>query len=144
MVYDLNRKRIFEYSPYFDIKEESGRLRFPSSELNNIERLRKLIDKSVRDRMIADVPVGAFLSGGLDSSTIVHYASKYTDKLNTFSIQFDYEDYDESKWANIISDKYKTNHHVIKFNANDVKKVLEELPNYFDDLLLIILLFQLI
>ena len=67
--------------------------------------------KSVEERMIADVPVGFFLSGGIDSSLITAMASENHPGIQTFSIGFDDKNYDELKYARIIADKFKTEHY---------------------------------
>src|SRR5699024_3632765 len=74
-------------------------------------RLKTLLDESVRKRLVADVPVGAFLSGGIDSSVITALASKHTPHLNTFSIGFaDEPFFDETKYAQEVAKKFNTEH----------------------------------
>ncbi len=69
------------------------------------------LDESVRLRMISDVPIGAFLSGGIDSSAIVALMAKHSKSpIKTFSIGFEEEKYNELKYAKIIAEKFKTNH----------------------------------
>lgn len=70
----------------------------------------KLLKESVRLRLIADVPVGAFLSGGLDSSAIVALMSELTPKVKTFSIGFPDEGFDERENARFIANHFKTEH----------------------------------
>ncbi len=84
-------------------------------------------------QLISDVPLGAFLSGGVDSSIIVSIMRKYVKELNTFSIRFDRPEYNESHYAKIVSDKFSTIHHEIEFNAANVKKLMEQLPYYYDE-----------
>ncbi len=72
------------------------------------------IHESVRRQMIADVPLGAFLSGGIDSSLIVRYMAEHTTgKVKTFSVKFAREYYDESKYAAEVSDYFNTDHNII-------------------------------
>ncbi len=67
------------------------------------EILKTKLSESVQLRMISDVPLGAFLSGGIDSSIIVSQATKFTSKLNTFSIGFaDNSYFDETQFSNIL------------------------------------------
>jgi asparagine synthase (glutamine-hydrolysing) len=82
--------------------------------------LMALLDESVQLRMIADVPVGAFLSGGIDSSTIVALASRHTQHLNTFSVGYKDEPmFDETRYAKLVADRYKTEHTVFTLTNDD-------------------------
>lgn len=87
----------------------------------------QLLTKSVERRLIADVPFGAFLSGGIDSSAIVGLMSKVsTEKVKTFSVTFDESEFSEAKYAQLIAKKFNTDHHEIKLNPSDF---IEQLPN---------------
>ncbi len=94
--------------------------------LSEDEWKKKILDKldeSVRIRMICDVPIGAFLSGGIDSSAIVALMSKNsTSAIKTFSIGFEENDHDERIYARTIAEKYKTDHteFVVKSNAMEL------------------------
>jgi len=77
-----------------------------------IVRLDEKINESVRLRMVSDVPLGVFLSGGLDSSTIAYYAQKNSSrKIKTFSVNFEEKSFDESKYAQKVSDILGTEHY---------------------------------
>jgi asparagine synthase (glutamine-hydrolysing) len=77
--------------------------------------------------MIADVPFGAFLSGGIDSSAIVGLMAGVSSKpIETFSITFNENEFSEENFSGIISKRFNTNHHEIKLCATDF---LDELPN---------------
>lgn len=77
-----------------------------------LQGLDKRIEESVKERLVADVPLGIFLSGGLDSSTIAYYAQKNNPiKIKTFSIGFEEETFDESKYAQKAADFLGTEHH---------------------------------
>ncbi|MDA3893829.1 MAG: asparagine synthase (glutamine-hydrolyzing) [Salinivirgaceae bacterium] len=96
--------------------------------------LKKQLSDSVKLRMIADVPLGAFLSGGIDSSVIVAEASKLTDKLNTFSVGYKDEPFfDETHYAELVAEKYKTNHTVFKLSNDDLYGNLHDVLDYIDE-----------
>lgn len=98
------------------------------------KQLRTLLEQSVADRLVADVPLGAFLSGGIDSSVIVALASKHTDHLNTFSIGYKDEPvFDETKYAQLVAKKYKTNHTVFELTNDDLFEQLDQVLDYTDE-----------
>ncbi len=95
--------------------------------------LRKILEESVKDQMVADVPVGSYLSGGLDSSTVTALMKKSNDNLKTFNIGFGRED-DEAKYAKAVAEHIGTDHHEVVLNDSEVPKLLEEFIYYYDDL----------
>ncbi len=93
-----------------------------------------LLDQAVKRRLVSDVPLGAFLSGGIDSSIIVALASKYVKNLNTFSIGYTDEPfYDETHYANLVAKKYNTNHHVFKLSNQELFDGLFPMLDYLDE-----------
>ena len=90
-----------------------------------------LISRAIEKRLIADVPLGIFLSGGLDSSAIVAYASRFLKKIKTFSVSFD-SAVDESHYARIVARNFKTQHTEIKVEK-DLLKYLPEVVYHFDE-----------
>lgn len=112
---------------------ELERVEVPSNIEEIKEELRKLIKESVKLRLISDVPLGAFLSGGIDSSTIVAMMhSLGVDPLMTFSIGFEEKSYNELKYARRIAELFETQHHefVLKPSALEL---IWELVNYLDE-----------
>jgi len=98
------------------------------------EHLNVLLNNSVKQRLISDVPIGTFLSGGIDSSIITAVASEYTSKLNTFSMGFENESlYDETKYAKIIADKYNTLHNVVTVSKNDLLNEVYDVLGNMDE-----------
>ena len=96
--------------------------------------LRDLLEESVAKRLVSDVPLGAFLSGGIDSSVIVALASKHTDNLNTFSIGYKDEPlFDETKYAKLVAEKYKTNHTAFELTNDDLYGQLNQVLEYTDE-----------
>jgi asparagine synthase (glutamine-hydrolysing) len=130
LVYDLASRKIREYERYwtFGFSEDSY-----ICEKEAVEQVKERLDECVRIRLISDVPLGAFLSGGVDSSIIVSLMRKYVKDLNTFSIRFDHPGYNESAYAKIISDMFQTTHHEIEFDAQTVRELISELPYYYDE-----------
>ncbi len=90
-----------------------------------------LLSNSIKKRLISDVPIGVFLSGGLDSSTIVAIMSNFNKNIKTFSATFD-SAVDESKYAKLVSKEFKTNHTEIKIDKN-LLKYLPEVVWHFDE-----------
>lgn len=91
------------------------------------KKVNELLTASVERRLMADVPFGAFLSGGIDSSAIVGLMSKVSsEKVRTFNVSFDESEFSEAKYAKQIAAKFNTEHHEIKLTPNDFLKELPE------------------
>jgi asparagine synthase (glutamine-hydrolysing) len=87
------------------------------------ELLRTTMKESVEQHMRADVPFGAFLSGGIDSSLLVGLMSEVrSEKINTFQISFEEEAFDERKYAQLVAKRFGTNHHEINLSASEFLK----------------------
>lgn len=107
----------------FDSASDEGRLISP---VEVKSRVKELLSKAVERRLISDVPLGAFLSGGIDSSAIVALMSEVSSQpVETFSVVFEEKEYDESKWSEMIACQYNTRHHPILVKPTDF---LEALP----------------
>jgi asparagine synthase (glutamine-hydrolysing) len=103
------------------------------SEQYFIERLRDLLEESVRMRLIADVPLGAFLSGGIDSSAVVATMARISSgPVKTFSIGFPDKDYNELDFARQVAQKFGTDHHELVVEPN-VLGVIDDLAWYLDE-----------
>ena len=94
---------------YWTIPEPAAQVTRRAEELN--ERVRGLLNVAVKRRLTADVPVGAFLTGGLDSSLTVALASEECRRLHTFSIAHGESDFDEFHRARLVAERYGTTHH---------------------------------
>lgn len=98
------------------------------------EKLRETLIQSVRSKMVDDVPLGVFLSGGIDSSIIVGIMSRLLSKsVHTFSIGFHVKEYDESKKASEVAKFNKTNHHPFILNYDDTLDILDKIIMHFDE-----------
>jgi asparagine synthase (glutamine-hydrolysing) len=95
--------------------------------------LKELVDDSVRDRLFSDVPLGAFLSGGVDSSCVVSSMARQQGKVKTFSIGFPKQPYSELQFARLIAAKYGTDHHELVVTAADVLSLVPALARDFDE-----------
>lgn len=95
--------------------------------------LRKLIDRSVSEQLVSDVPVGFFLSGGVDSSVVVASASKSIHDMNTFTIGFDDPEHCESKFAEQIARLFDTNHSVQTLDSMQAKQLMSKLVEWYDE-----------
>src|SRR5262249_45428465 len=99
-----------------------------------LEQLDILLRDSIREQLAADVPVGVWLSGGLDSSTIVHYASSISTRLTTFSVSFSGKGCDESSYARDVAARYGTDHHVLDLNPTlDLAGAIEKIAYHHDE-----------
>lgn len=118
-------------------KESFWKISFKPSNLSfnaALERLDELLTKSVSQRLVADVPVGIFLSGGLDSSAIAYYAQKNSPQtIQTYSIGFDENSFDESHYAEQVASFLGTNHHMQKLSSSDVLKFIPHIAEILDE-----------
>src|ERR1019366_1474713 len=103
------------------------------TETQACERVREVFDESVRLRMIADVPLGAFLSGGIDSSLVVaSMARQSSDPVKTFSIGFEEAEFNELPYARQVAEQYRTEHHEIIVRP-DAIDLVSRLMHHFDE-----------
>ena len=118
---------------YYAISHEYDETHLQGYEASTKE-LKKLLEYAVEQRMIADVPLGSFLSGGIDSSIISAIAAQRTRHLNTFSIGYKDEPlFDETKYAHLLSKKYKTEHTVFQLSNSDLYHDLHTMLDYIDE-----------
>lgn len=122
---------------YYSLPENSGVAKGDSFE-EAAQKVKSLFSQSIADRLVSDVPVGAFLSGGIDSSIVVAEASVQVDNLNTFSIGFkDASFYDETKSAELVAKTFNTNHTSVMLSQSDladnILNCLESMSEPFGD-----------
>mgnify|MGYP001290159522 CR=1 FL=1 len=116
---------------YWDLPNDFSKSKKNEEEL--LEKLENLLTNSVKKQLIADVPVGILLSGGIDSSLVTALASKENSHVKTFNVRFsDHSKFDESKHARLISSYYGTDH--TEINANEISPdLLSKLAYQYDE-----------
>ena len=98
------------------------------------EELKDLLSDAVRMRLVADVPLGILLSGGIDSSTVAAFAVQHaTEKVKTFSIGFEEDSFDESKYARAVAKHLKTEHYEEKLSATTAGDLIGEIGKWLDE-----------
>tara|TARA_B100000989_G_scaffold270718_1_gene227013 strand:+ start:27800 stop:29659 length:1860 start_codon:yes stop_codon:yes gene_type:complete len=116
--FDLKIEKYWEYklTPDYNLNERQWS-----------EKIYELLNKSVKDRLVADVQVGVFLSGGLDSSIIALLASKHKkEKIDTFSINFAENSFDESKYSNYVSKRIGSKHNAKMIDMQNFENLCSE------------------
>jgi asparagine synthase (glutamine-hydrolysing) len=123
------KNNTFEKTQYWQLKIQKCN--------DNIETAKKkiydLVKESVDEQMVADVPVGFFLSGGMDSSTIVALASENHNDINTFSIGFTDKNHDETHFADMVANMYNTRHHKNILDENTTKEMFHKIKSWYDE-----------
>lgn len=121
---------------YWDIKEVYHRMQQnPVTDFAQAKaELKELLNKSVTSRMIADVPLGAFLSGGYDSSLMTAIAqANSSEPVKTFSIGFHEERYNEALYAKEVAKHLGTNHTELYISEKEMFEMVESIPQYYDE-----------
>ncbi len=105
----------------------------PQSEEECIEALERVLAEAVRIRLIADVPLGALLSGGVDSSTIVALMARSSSRpVKTFTIGFSRNDFNEAHYARLVAERFKTEHHELVVEP-DIRETLYRLTESLEE-----------
>ena len=113
------------WAPAFAHSEES--------EEELLEEFDALLDAAVARRMVADVPVGLLLSGGLDSTTVGWYMRRHSDDVHSFSIGFEEEGFDEARYSNLAAQHLGTTHHLEVLSQNRALELIPKIPDILDE-----------
>lgn len=104
------------------------------SEDEAADELERILRRTIRQQMVSDVPIGAFLSGGVDSSLVVALMQAESDRpVKTFTIKFDEAEYDESTHARAVANHLRTGHTELTVTAADALAVIPSLPDIYDE-----------
>src|ERR1044071_3940567 len=119
-----------EISKWYSIPYQPQQISYDDAK----QKLKSLLEESVKRRLVADVPLGAFLSGGIDSSVVCALAVKHKPDLHTFSIGYrDEKFFDETEYANLVARQLNTKHTVFSLSNTDLYNSLESILNYLDE-----------
>lgn len=116
--------------PYWQIAFDRERV---GSEHENVERLGELLKQAVERRLISDVPLGIFLSGGIDSSTVAYFAQHSGQRQKTFSIGFGDQSFDESSEARRVAKALGTEHYEKQFGVRELLDTLPQVAELLDE-----------
>lgn len=138
VVIDVNTKSIKHHSWWdYDFTQPDNIITFEDAKLET----ERLMEQAVARQMVSDVPVGSYLSGGMDSGTITSIASRYVPRISTFTCGFDMSEvtgveanYDERRDAEMMANHFKTEHFEQVMNAGDLRWSLPKLVYHLEDL----------
>lgn len=121
---------------YWSIDEKQKKIKgtYKKSFDQAVKDLDSLLCNVIEEQLDSDVPIGCFLSGGIDSSIVTAISQKISHKpINTFSIGFDIENYNEANFAKIVADTLKTHHTELYATPNDCIDLIKDLSTIFDE-----------
>jgi asparagine synthase (glutamine-hydrolysing) len=123
----------YEISEYWNVTDKFSEQKNDRGEEYYLEKLRGLLESSINYRMVSDVPIGSYLSGGVDSSVITAVMTNSSEEnLKTFTIGFTDKGFNEFEYADIVAKLYETDHKEIILSSNDYLKYMKMLINFKD------------
>jgi len=128
----LQNRKVKEIKKYWKLHVNTAKGRYRKEEVL-CDELRSILSRSVQKHLVADVPVGCFLSGGIDSSIITYECNYYSPDIHTYTIGFKERKYDESVYADIMVRKYHLNCKSKRLNHQDVEGIKGGLRTWYDE-----------
>lgn len=133
LIYQDNKIKIDYYWDIIEQKEKGESALF-QNEQQALEVMEKLLQDATAKRLIADVPVGTFLSGGIDSALVTAITQKVSDtRVQSFSIGFHEKERNEAEFAAAIAKHIGTNHKELYIGEKEILEMIENLPQYYDE-----------
>ena len=130
---DLQRKEVSEHK-YWDVIDYYNKPKLKISEKEALDEVEELFTSAFQYRMVSDVPVGVFLSGGYDSSVVTAILQKNSiQKIKTFTIGFDVKKWDEAPYAKQIASHLGTDHHEYYCTTKEAQDIFTKLPELYDE-----------
>ena len=138
-ILSIDRTQKTQECRFWDLQDvithaKENRLKASRSDGALVEECHILLRDAVKRRMVADVPLGAFLSGGIDSSTVVALMQTQSDRpIKTFTIGFHEAGYDEAKHAAAVAKHLGTEHHELYLASSEAQAIIPDIPNWCDE-----------
>lgn len=132
MTFDIKSRRIIKDSAYWQLKVNSNQAS-ERKQSDLTDELKYLVKESVQEQMVADVPVGTFLSGGVDSSIVTYEGHRINSQMNSFSISFLQRGYNELQYARKLSERYGINLVSKIFSRDIFREHYDKMKGWFDE-----------
>ena len=132
LTFNIQSRCISRLSSYWEVPSPMQSSGAVSIEDASAEQ-KQLLASSVREQLHADVPVGLFLSGGIDSSALVATAAQQQSQVRTFTVGFDDPERSETDFARQVADRYRTDHHEGRFARGELDRLIPKLRNWYDE-----------
>lgn len=132
LIFDVPSKKVKCISKYWKLHVNTAKGRYRKDEVI-CDRLKELLEESVKEQLVADVPVGTFLSGGVDSSIITYISNQFSPDIQTFTIGFEDPRYNEAPYARILTEQYGLNCTEKVLCRRDISVVSHQLKDWYDE-----------
>lgn len=132
LVFDVRKKKIMSIGKYWKLHVNTAKGKSKKDAVLWNE-LRDLLEQSVKEQLAADVPVGTFLSGGVDSSIITYISNKVIPDIRAFTIGFKDQNYNEAQYARLLTEQYRINQTEKILDDKDIRSVSHQLRDWYDE-----------